>query len=290
MATDRINTLPNILKLRPEDLVPGRSFTTLRKGHEPEQVVFEGTGMGKDRRGRDRFEVRLVNPDTNKPVNASYDRFINGRVGMSRVIVAEPILAEPIVRESERSDQITERFGSDMVVVTSKGGIGEEIFTVVSKVEDGLVILESPEKPGKQILRIPEEDLRTGESDSFYLRTIDPKFSLLKDAVRLEKEVLERKDPPLSYVREVRGYGQRLIPSRDIAAAEVAGGLLPARTIDEILKSPEGVLIEAIDAAARRMIELARGGDGVAQGLAWLFALKEGNLVNLSFRKNSVIG
>lgn len=278
--------LLNKLRLTPDDLVPGRTFTTIRKGHTEEMIAFEGIGRGRDRRGRERLEAKFVNLETGKAVVAGYDRFINGRVGMSRVIDAAPL---PDMHESPASLITTQsglplpELGTDMIVVVPKDGVGQEVFTVVSKVEGDDTILSLPERRDRQLLRIPRDDLLRGESDGVYLRPVDPKFSLLKDVPEPEA-LLPREKVQDESAEEPKIYSDGPAHSLDVRAGEIIGDLLPPRTLEERLRNPEAVFLEAIDIAAKRMLEMGRN-DFSRKALAMLMALKGGNLAHLPLSK-----
>lgn len=284
MGPDRgKNSLPSKLRLTPDDLVPGRSFTTLRKGHDEETVVLQGMGMGRDRRGRERYEVRLVNPATQKTVVTDYERFINGRIGMSRVIDAAPLKTDVVSSVQTKLDQPGNpmpELGTDMVVVVTKDNANDEVFTVVSRTEDDCAILALPESLHRQMFRIPTEDLLKGESEALIFKPVNPKFSLLKEAH--EKGFNRVK---VDKIEESGVYSDGPAASRDVRGGEIIGGLLPPRTLEERLQSPEGVFVDAIDAAARSMLTMEDKGSAT-KGLALLLALKGGHLINLPFAKS----
>ncbi len=285
MIVDRVDSLPPKIRLTPDDIVPGVSFKTQRKGHEPEELVFIGTGLGVDRRGKERYEARLFNPATAKDVVTPFSSLVKGEVGMSRVIEMSPREGDGYALVGEEPSQrggVLLELGTDMVIVSQKteaGAKGEEIFTIISRVEDGNVVLESPERPGRQMFRVPETDLLRRESDALNLIPVDPKFSLLKDAPRLGRVLDSREVPdPKEYLPgKVSGT---TTASRDVRAGDIIGGLRPERSMADVLQNPNGVLDEAIDTAARRMLLVDGGKDSVRE-LVLLLALKGGQLARL---------
>jgi len=243
-------------------LAEGSILVTRTRGQTPEMVLVERVlerGVG------------MINLLDGRPFTASLDSLARGRVGRSEVVGG---VGRNVDVDSEGGDRKAEsELGTDMVIVTSKGAGEEGILTIVSGTDSGSTVLSTPERPDRQMLRVPTEDLKKGESDSLQFTLVPSKFSLLKVAHELNGLVASQK----SFVEQ-----EPMIPcpggviSRDVEAAEVIGGSLPVRTIDEVLEHPNKVFLEGMRRAAVRMVK-----DGDARHLVVLLALGSGVLAKL---------
>lgn len=218
--------------------------------------------------------VGLVNLDEGRPFSTSLKNISRGRVGRSEIVGGEKKPAGEAKSSGGSETDATSVLGTDMVVVKSRGS-DEEILTVVTGIDDGSVVLSSPEKRGTQMLRIPEEELRNGKSGDLFFEPVNPKFSLLKDSVRLEKEAQEKRRERINADKPVEMHfgGFR---SRDVDVAVIVGEVLPERTAEERDKDPNAVFQKGTALAVKNM--LANGEIGA---VAAALALSMGTLARL---------
>ena len=246
----------------------GDVIVTQMNGRAPETVLVS------DVRGR---AVEMLNFNDGRPFTTSVSNVAKGRIGRSAII--EEISSNAPAPQT--SDALN-RLGTDMVVVSPKDG-GEEVLTRVSSVDNGAVVLSTPEHPDKQLVRIPEEDLISGESDALRFKLVPAKFSMLLDSERLEKE-LEAKRRAQILAESTITADETSVHSRDLNAGEVVGGVLPNWSLEDRIQNPYAVFQEGVSLAVKALIE-----KGEAKALAAAIAVYGGNFMhmNLSVRKQN---
>ena len=244
---------------------PGDLLVTQMPG-KPAEVALVADVVGAT--------VGLVNLNQGKPFSASLKNISRGRVGRSEIVGEEKKPVGETKSSGGSETDATSVLGTDMVVVKSKGS-DEEILTVVTGIDDGSVVLSSPEKRDTQMLRIPEEELRNGKSGDLTFEPVDRKFSLLKDSAMLEETAEKIRKERICAEKPVYVHSGG-IKSRDVESANIIGGMLPDRTAEERRRNPDGVFQEAIALAARKMLK-----NGEKRALAAALALSMGTLSRL---------
>lgn len=225
--------------------------------------------------------VGMVNLKEGRPFVTSLNRVDSGKMGKSEIVSSEVSTVNNGQVSRDQDPDMAARLGTDMVVVTSKGSKGskgskEEVLMVVTGLDEGSVVLSSPEKPDRQMLKIPEDELMRGESGDLTFRTVDLKFSLLKESSKLDEELEKKRKEKINTERPVVECpgGFR---SRDVDVAIAVGEMLPNRTTEERLKEPDAIFQRGMALAVRTMIE-----NGEAKALVAAMALSFGNLARLS--------
>lgn len=236
-------------------LVEGSILVTKIPGKTPEMVFVERVLEGRG--------AEMINLRDGRPFSASLGPLTKGRLGRSEVVGG-------FSKDKGDENNSESKLDSDMVVVKPKGS-DEEIFTIVTGIESGHTILSVPERPNSQMFRIPTQDLKEGRSDAFDFTAVPSKFSLLKDAHRLNAPNVS--SPIEERAIAVCSYG---VPSRDVDTAAIIGDCLPERSIEQIAKDPNAVFLEGMKMAAVRMTEEAN-----VRGLVALAALSVGTLARL---------
>lgn len=291
MSDERIkgNRLPPKVKPSIEDLTKGTILTIQQRGFEVRRVVYETDRLGIDRRrGQQRIEAVFHDvkmPERSFPV--SYAAVLRGELGPTRIIgiesqrPIEDVSQANIGQEGSQPAGLIPELGTDMIAVAFRESPDDKTLAVVSAVEyEDMAILGLPETPDKQLLKVLKEDLLKGGNETYLLEAVDPKFSLLKKAMELERksyEVSINKDPGGNNTHE---YLDKPAASADVRFAETYTGE-PTNTI-----GGDKVLVQLIDRSAVEILASMDTADKLARRtLAMLWALKNGTLRALTIGK-----